>query len=74
MFPTGQSQGTIEREHHHDFIRFEMLRKEYLNQTFNFMPELRKGYDNAAKSQYYEYAQVPPLQCQKIKARMLIKL
>ena len=34
-----------------------MLRKEYLNQTFNFMPELRKGYDQAAKSQYYEYAQ-----------------
>ena len=50
-------QGTIEREHHHDFIRFEMLRKEYLNQTFNFMPELRVGYDKAAKNQYYESAQ-----------------
>ena len=35
------SQGFIERQHHHDFVRFEMLRKEYLNQTFNFMPELK---------------------------------
>ncbi len=25
--------------------RFEMLRKEYLNQTFNFMPALRVAYD-----------------------------
>ena len=50
-------QGQIEREHHHDFIRFEMLRKEYLNQTFNFMPELRLGYAKAAKNQYYEQAQ-----------------
>ncbi len=51
------SRGEIEREHHHDFIRFEMLRKEYLNQTFNFLPDLRAGYDKAAKNQYYEYAQ-----------------
>ena len=35
-----------------------MLRKEYLNQTFNFMPELRTGYDKAAKNQYYEKAQM----------------
>ena len=34
-----------------------MLRKEYLNQTFNFMPELRLGYAKAAKNQYYEQAQ-----------------
>ena len=34
-----------------------MLRKEYLNQTFNFMPELRAGYDKAAKNQFYEEAQ-----------------
>ena len=34
-----------------------MLRKEYLNQTFNFMPELRLGYDRAAKNQFYESAQ-----------------
>jgi len=51
------SKGKIEREHHHDFIRFEMLRKEYLNQTFNFLTELRVAYDAAAKNQYYEYAQ-----------------
>ncbi len=34
-----------------------MLRKEYLNQTFNFLPRLREAYDKAAKNQYYEYAQ-----------------
>jgi len=34
-----------------------MLRKEYLNQTFNFLPTLRMDYDSAAKNQYYEYAQ-----------------
>ncbi len=51
------SRGSIERAHHHDFIRFEMLRKEYLNQTFNFLPALRVEYDKAAKNQYYEYAQ-----------------
>ncbi len=38
-------------------LRFEMLRKEYLNQTFNFMPTMREHYDKAAKNQYYEYAQ-----------------
>ncbi|XP_059089436.1 uncharacterized protein LOC131885421 [Tigriopus californicus] len=51
------SQGTIERHHHHEFIRFEILRKEYLNQTFNFMPELRVEYEKAAKAQLYEFAQ-----------------
>lgn len=51
------SKGSLEREHHHDFIRFEMLRKEYLNQTFNFLPELRIAYDKASQDQYYEIAQ-----------------
>ena len=51
------SQGFIERQHHHDFVRFEMLRKEYLNQTFNFMPEIRTAYDNATVGKFYETAQ-----------------
>ena len=51
------SQGFIEHQHHHDFVRFEMLRKEYLNQTFNFMPEIRIVYDNATAGQFYETAQ-----------------
>ena len=33
--------GFVKIKHYHDFIKFEMLRKEYLNQTFNFMPELK---------------------------------
>ena len=51
------SQGFIERQHHQDFVRFEMLRIEYLNQTFNFMPEIRIVYDNATVGQFYETAQ-----------------
>ena len=34
-----------------------MLRKEYLNQTFNFMPELQAVYDKESKGQNYEEAQ-----------------
>lgn len=45
------SQGYIEREHHHDFIRYEMLRKEYLSQTFNFMQDVRIAYEENAKEQ-----------------------
>jgi hypothetical protein len=52
------SQGFIEVQHYHDFIRFEMLRKEYLNQTFNFMPEIKSAYDNASITSKYERAQV----------------
>ena len=31
--------------------------KEYLNQTFNFMPELKVQYMNKTRSTYYEVAQ-----------------
>ena len=34
-----------------------MLRKEYLNQTFNFMSELQDIYDKHARGQNYEEAQ-----------------
>ena len=36
------AQGNLERQYMHDFIRYEMLRKEYLNQTFNFMPGVQE--------------------------------
>ena len=36
------AQGSLERQYMHDFIRYEMLRKEYLNQTFNFMPGVQE--------------------------------
>ena len=34
-----------------------MLRKEYLNQTFNFMPDLQELYDKRSRGQNYEEAQ-----------------
>jgi hypothetical protein len=52
------SQGFIERQHYNDFIRFEVLRKEYLKQTFNFMPEVRSAYNMATKDQHYDEVQV----------------
>lgn len=52
------AQGFLEREHMHDFIRFEMLRREYLNQTFNFMPGVQEDYDTATKTMFYERAQM----------------
>ena len=39
------AQGTLERQYMHDFIRYEMLRKEYLNQTFNFMPGVQEVHE-----------------------------
>ena len=51
------SAGTLTRRQHHSFVRYETLRKEYLNQTFNFMPELQTLYDDTSKGQNYEEAQ-----------------
>ena len=49
--------GYLEREYMHEFIRFEMLRKEYLNQTFNFMPLLLEEYKMITKNNFFEEAQ-----------------
>ena len=51
------SSGDLKRKWHHSFIRYEMLRKEYLNQTFNFMPTLQELYDKRSRGQNYEEAQ-----------------
>ena len=51
------SSGTLTRRQHHNFVRYESLRKEYLNQTFNFMPELQVIYDKNSRGQNYEDAQ-----------------
>ena len=51
------SAGRLTRRQHHSFVRYETLRKEYLNQTFNFMPELQLIYDKNSKGQSYEEAQ-----------------
>ena len=52
------AQGFLERKYMHDFIRYEMLRKEYLNQTFNFMPGIQEEYDRSTGDLFYEAAQV----------------
>ena len=50
-------KGYIERTYFLEFVKYECLRKEYLNQTFNFMPEIRTAYDNATVGKFYETAQ-----------------
>ena len=52
-------KGYIERTYFLDFVKYECLRKEYLNQTFNFMPEIRGVHSNLIKNLYFEYGQVP---------------
>ena len=52
------AQGFLERHYMHDFIRYEMLRKEYLNQTFNFVPGLQQEYDQLTGELFYESAQI----------------
>ena len=52
------AQGFLERHYMHDFIRYEMLRKEYLNQTFNFVVGLQQEYDELTGELFYEHAQV----------------
>ena len=52
------AQGFLERHYMHDFIRYEMLRKEYLNQTFNFVVGLQQEYDQLTGDLFYEHAQV----------------
>lgn len=51
------AQGFLERRYMHDFVRYEMLRKEYLNQTFNFMPGVQAEYDKTTSGLFYEAAQ-----------------
>ena len=49
--------GYLEREYMHEFIRFEMLRREYLNQTFNFMPAIKEEYIMMTENIFFENAQ-----------------
>ena len=49
--------GILEREYMHEFIRFEMLRREYLNQTFNFMPAIKDEYFMMTEDVFFDRAQ-----------------
>ena len=41
-----------------------MKRNEYLNQTFNFLPEIVKEYDDVAKNDDFEFTQRQIIQYQ----------
>ena len=56
------SRNQLERKNHHKFITYEMLRKEYLNQTWNFLPGLKSKYDNQTLNPKYETYQDQILQ------------
>ena len=39
-------RGGLQRKLNHNFVRFVVLQREYMNQTFNFMPELKTEYES----------------------------
>ena len=39
------------------FVEFDVLRREYLNQTFNFLPKTREAYDGIAEVANFDEAQ-----------------
>ena len=51
------SQGTLEKKYFHKFVRNEMLRREYLNQTFQVLPELKDWYNKIVRNKGFEQAQ-----------------
>ena len=64
------SKGYIERTYFLEFVKYECLRKEYLNQTFNFMPEIRGIHSNLIKNLYFEYGQVSLLYSNHFQIKM----
>ena len=51
------SRGKLEKKLFHNFIRNEMLRKEYLNQTFQVLPEIQDDYRTIVHDEDFEAAQ-----------------
>ena len=51
------SSKNLTKEEHHKFIIYEMLRREYLNQTFNFIPDIFETYNNITLNKKYEIYQ-----------------
>ena len=51
------SQGNLEKKFYHKFVRNEMLRREYLNQTFQVLPELKDEYNKIVWNEGFELAQ-----------------
>ena len=48
------SQKQLDRENQHKFITNEWLRREYLNQTFNFLPDRLVTYNETALNPKFE--------------------
>ena len=42
------SAGALDKDKYQDLVKSDWLRREYLNQTFNFMPELEVDYYNSS--------------------------
>ena len=69
------SQNELDRANHSNFIKNEILRNEYLNQSFNFMPELKRSYDADKTSALFEDFQLQILRkstyCESIKVEQI---
>ena len=52
------SQGKLEKKYFYRFVRNEMLRREYLNQTFLVLPEIQVDYNKIVHDADFEKAQM----------------
>ena len=51
------SRGSLEKRYFYRFVRSEMLRREYLNQTFQVLPELFGDYNDIVHDAGFEESQ-----------------
>ena len=52
------SRGKLEKKYFYRFVRNEMLRREYLNQTFLVLPEIQVDYNKIVHDADFEKAQM----------------
>ena len=52
------SEGKLEKKYFYRFVRNEMLRREYLNQTFLVLPEMQVDYNKIVHDADFEKAQM----------------
>ena len=51
------ARGSLHKKYFHRFVRNEMLRREYLNQTFQVLPEVADDYNRIVHDEEFEIAQ-----------------
>ena len=51
------SRGSLAKRYFYRFVRSEMLRREYLNQTFQILPELNSDYNETVHDEAFEASQ-----------------